>query len=35
MDAYFADLDALWSAPGPPLPAAERALMARYGMVPA
>ncbi len=35
MDAYFAELDALWSGPNPPAPEAERALMARYGMEPA
>ena len=31
MDAYFAELDALWAA-GPPSPEAERELMSRYGM---
>jgi mannose-6-phosphate isomerase-like protein (cupin superfamily) len=35
MDAYFAELDALWSGPDSPSPDAERALMARYGMEPA
>ena len=35
MDAYFAELDALWSRPEPPAPGQERALMARYGMEPA
>jgi mannose-6-phosphate isomerase-like protein (cupin superfamily) len=35
MDAYFAELDALWSRDTPPVPAEERALMARYGMEPA
>jgi mannose-6-phosphate isomerase-like protein (cupin superfamily) len=35
MDAYFAELDALWSRPEPPAPEQERALMARYGMEPA
>jgi mannose-6-phosphate isomerase-like protein (cupin superfamily) len=35
MDAYFTDLDALWSRPAPPAPEEERALMARYGMEPA
>jgi mannose-6-phosphate isomerase-like protein (cupin superfamily) len=35
MDAYFAELDALWSAPEPPTPEAERELMSRYGMEPA
>lgn len=34
MDAYFADLDALWSRPDQPTPDEERALMARYGMEP-
>lgn len=34
MDAYFADLEALWSRPDPPAPDEERALMARYGMEP-
>ena len=32
MDAYFAELDALWSRETPPSPAEERALMSRYGM---
>jgi mannose-6-phosphate isomerase-like protein (cupin superfamily) len=35
MDAYFAELDALWSRQEPPAPEEERALMARYGMEPA
>jgi mannose-6-phosphate isomerase-like protein (cupin superfamily) len=35
MDAYFADLDALWSHETPPAPDEERALMSRYGMEPA
>ena len=35
MDAYFAELDALWSGPEPPTPTAERELMSRYGMEPA
>jgi len=35
MDAYFAELDALWSREAPPGPGEERALMARYGMEPA
>jgi oxalate decarboxylase/phosphoglucose isomerase-like protein (cupin superfamily) len=35
MDAYFAELDALWSGPEPPSPEQERALMGRYGMEPA
>jgi mannose-6-phosphate isomerase-like protein (cupin superfamily) len=35
MDAYFAELTDLWSRPDPPTPAAERALMSRYGMEPA
>jgi len=34
MDAYFAELDALWSGETPPAPEAERALMSRYGMEP-
>jgi mannose-6-phosphate isomerase-like protein (cupin superfamily) len=34
MDAYFAELDALWAA-GTPAPEAERELMSRYGMEPA
>jgi mannose-6-phosphate isomerase-like protein (cupin superfamily) len=32
MDAYFAELEALWSRPQPPAPEEERDLMARYGM---
>jgi mannose-6-phosphate isomerase-like protein (cupin superfamily) len=35
MDAYFAELDALWSRSTPPTPDEERALMSRYGMEPA
>jgi mannose-6-phosphate isomerase-like protein (cupin superfamily) len=35
MDAYFAELDALWSRPDPPTPDEERALMSRHGMEPA
>ena len=35
MDAYFAELDALWSRDTPPAPEEERALMSRYGMEPA
>jgi mannose-6-phosphate isomerase-like protein (cupin superfamily) len=35
MDAYFAELDALWAAEEPPTPEAERELMSRYGMEPA
>jgi mannose-6-phosphate isomerase-like protein (cupin superfamily) len=35
MDAYFAELDELWSRPSPPTPAEERALMSRHGMDPA
>jgi mannose-6-phosphate isomerase-like protein (cupin superfamily) len=35
MDAYFSELDALWSRPEPPAPQEERALMARFGMEPA
>jgi mannose-6-phosphate isomerase-like protein (cupin superfamily) len=35
MDAYFAELDELWSRPTPPSPAQERALMSRHGMEPA
>jgi mannose-6-phosphate isomerase-like protein (cupin superfamily) len=35
MDAYFAELDALWSRATPPAPEEERALMSRYGMEPA
>ena len=33
-DAYFAELEALWSREAPPTPEEERALMARYGMEP-
>jgi mannose-6-phosphate isomerase-like protein (cupin superfamily) len=35
MDAYFTELEALWSRPGTPAPDEERALMARYGVEPA
>jgi mannose-6-phosphate isomerase-like protein (cupin superfamily) len=35
MDAYFAELDTLWSGAEPPAPEAERELMSRYGMEPA
>jgi quercetin dioxygenase-like cupin family protein len=35
MDAYFAQLDDLWSRENPPTPDEERALMSRHGMVPA
>jgi len=35
MDAYIADLDALWSRETPPAQEEERALMSRYGMEPA
>ena len=35
MDAYFAELDALWARPEPPTREAERELMSRYGMEPA
>ncbi|HUC56038.1 MAG TPA: cupin domain-containing protein [Streptosporangiaceae bacterium] len=35
MDAYFEELQALWSGEQPPAPEEERALMARYGMDPA
>jgi mannose-6-phosphate isomerase-like protein (cupin superfamily) len=34
MDAYFVQLEALWSGENPPAPEQERALMARYGMEP-
>jgi mannose-6-phosphate isomerase-like protein (cupin superfamily) len=33
-DAYFAELEALWSGATPPTPEQERALMARHGMEP-
>ena len=33
-DAYFAELEALWSGETPPTPEQERALMARHGMEP-
>jgi mannose-6-phosphate isomerase-like protein (cupin superfamily) len=35
MDAYFAELHGLWNREVPPSPDEERALMARFGMVPA
>jgi mannose-6-phosphate isomerase-like protein (cupin superfamily) len=35
MDAYFAELDELWSRENPPTPEEERALMSRHGMEPA
>jgi len=35
MDAYFAELDQLWSRASPPTSEEERALMSRYGMEPA
>ena len=35
MDAYFTELDTLWSRPHPPTPEEERSLMSRYGMEPA
>jgi mannose-6-phosphate isomerase-like protein (cupin superfamily) len=35
MDAYFADLHALWNRDDVPSPEEERALMARFGMEPA
>jgi mannose-6-phosphate isomerase-like protein (cupin superfamily) len=35
MDAYFAELDALWARETPPSPEEERALMSRYGLEPA
>ena len=35
LDAYFEDLQRLWSGPTPPEPVAERALMQRHGMEPA
>ena len=35
MDAYFAELDELWSRPDAPAPDEERALMSRHGMEPA
>jgi mannose-6-phosphate isomerase-like protein (cupin superfamily) len=34
-DAYFVELEALWSGETPPTPDEERALMARHGMEPA
>jgi len=33
-DAYFVELEALWSGETPPTPDEERALMARHGMEP-
>jgi mannose-6-phosphate isomerase-like protein (cupin superfamily) len=33
-DAYFVELEALWSGETPPAPDEERALMARHGMEP-
>jgi mannose-6-phosphate isomerase-like protein (cupin superfamily) len=33
-DAYFVELEALWSKETPPTPEEERALMARHGMEP-
>jgi mannose-6-phosphate isomerase-like protein (cupin superfamily) len=33
-DAYFVELEALWSGAAPPTPEQERALMARHGMEP-
>jgi mannose-6-phosphate isomerase-like protein (cupin superfamily) len=33
-DAYFVELEALWSRDAPPAPEEERALMARHGMEP-
>jgi len=35
LDAYFADLEALWGGPAPPERQAEQALMQRHGMEPA
>ena len=35
MDAYFAELDEMWSRENPPAPEEERALMSRHGMEPA
>jgi len=32
MDAYFAELERLWSGPSAPTPEEERELMARFGM---
>jgi hypothetical protein len=34
MDAYFEELQALWSGQAPPSPEEERALMKRHGMEP-
>ena len=35
MDAYFGELDELWSRAEPPTPEEERDLMSRHGMTPA
>jgi len=35
LDAYFAELEALWHRPAPPSVEEERALMSRHGMQPA
>jgi quercetin dioxygenase-like cupin family protein len=35
LDAYFGELEALWSGSQPPAPEEERALMSRHGMQPA
>ena len=35
MDAYFGELDDLWSRSEPPTPKEERELMSRHGMTPA
>jgi mannose-6-phosphate isomerase-like protein (cupin superfamily) len=35
MDAYFTELEKLWSSPEPPTAEQERALMSRFGMEPA
>jgi mannose-6-phosphate isomerase-like protein (cupin superfamily) len=35
MDAYFTELQRLWSGDQPPTPSEERALMSRFGMEPA
>jgi len=35
MDAYFEELQRLWSGEAPPSPQQERELMSRYGMAPA
>lgn len=34
MDAYFTELEELWSRETPPAPEEERALMSRFGMEP-